>query len=40
MRDGTRKRILDDAEGYRRTAVLMTSIDLGVFGSIAEAPLH
>ena len=38
MRDGTRKRILDDAEGYRRTAVLMTSIDLGVFASIAEAP--
>ena len=34
-RRGTYERILDDAEGYRRTAILRTALELGVFDAIA-----
>ena len=36
MRRGTSERIVDDAEGYRRTAILSTALELGVFPAIRE----
>ena len=36
MRRGTSERIVDDAEGYRRTAILSTALELGVFPAIGK----
>ena len=36
MRRGTLERIVDDAEGFRRTAILSTALELGVFPAIGE----